>query len=89
MTTSDLAALYDAFTADCRALLVAKNEDYGSSWEEMRPPSLTDQLLVKVRRIQRLETPGHQAQVSEGVESECRDLHLYAFLRWVKERGEV
>jgi hypothetical protein len=86
MTTPAILAHFDAWAAQLRATLEAKNADYGSSWEEMRPPSLTDQMLVKVRRIQQLETPGHEARVSEGIPSECLDIGGYAFFRWLKER---
>lgn len=38
-----------------RKVFVAKHRDYGSSWRIMRPSTLTDQILIKARRIRNIE----------------------------------
>ena len=51
----ETARQFDEVVARARALMLRKNHDYGESWREMRPASITDQILVKVLRIRRLE----------------------------------
>jgi hypothetical protein len=75
-----------AIFAECQELIDAKDHDYGASWREMRPTSITDQILTKVRRIRRLEdlaTSGEQSRVAEGIESELRDIINYAVFELV------
>ncbi len=88
----ETARQYDEVVARARALMVRKNHDYGESWREMRPASITDQILVKVLRIRRLEelqSKGEAAMVAEGIESEYIDILNYAVfgvLRLAEER---
>ena len=42
---------FDQIMAQCKAIWMAKQQDYGSSWRIMRPSSLTDQLYIKAKRI--------------------------------------
>jgi hypothetical protein len=84
MTTAEY---YDAVIAQARQLMLAKNADYGESWREMRITSITDQLLVKVKRIRQLEDMamrGEAPKVSEGVESEYRDILNYCVFALIK-----
>ena len=89
----ETARQFDEVVARARALMLRKNHDYGESWREMRPASITDQILVKVLRIRRLEelqTKGEQAMVAEGIESEYVDILNYAVfgvLRLEEERA--
>ena len=39
----------------CRTLFAKKLHDYNASWRMLRPSSLTDQLLIKARRIRSIE----------------------------------
>lgn len=75
---------YDAILNDVRELMVAKNDDYGDSWREMRRTSITDQVLVKVRRIKILEESDEAPKVSEGIESEYRDILNYCVFALIK-----
>jgi len=69
---------------DALRLMERKNADYGDSWKEMRLTSITDQILVKVRRVRQIEDAGGVSQVSEGVESEYRDILNYAVFGLIK-----
>jgi len=69
-------------------LMEQKNADYGDSWREMRLSSITDQILVKAKRIQQIEDAGGVSQVSEGVESEYRDILNYAVFALIKLQGK-
>ena len=43
---------YNKVIAHCQAIFADKMKDYGSAWRTLRLPSLTDQLFIKVQRIQ-------------------------------------
>ena len=78
---------YDAVAATARALMVQKNHDYGDSWRLMRSTSITDQIRVKIMRIielEGLEASGSAPKVSEGIESEFRDILNYAAFSLIK-----
>ena len=78
---------YDVVVNTARDLMVKKNHDYGDSWRLMRLPSITDQIYVKVMRIRELEAlqaKGQDPKVSEGIESEYRDILNYAAFASIK-----
>jgi len=85
------AGVFDSIVEQCKQLMLAKNHDYGESWREMRLPSITDQILIKARRIQRLEelkTQGETPKVSEGIESEYKDILNYCVFALIRLREE-
>ena len=87
--TEELTKKYDAIIAETREIMIKKNHDYGSSWREMRVPSITDQILVKVRRVQQLEelaSKGEKSKVAEGRISEYRDIINYCVFAVIKLR---
>jgi hypothetical protein len=47
---------YQAVIAECRALFIQKNEDYGTAWRVLRPSSITDQIFIKAARIRSIDT---------------------------------
>ena len=47
--------LFDEVTAECAEILRAKYDEYGASFAIMRLPSMTDQLLIKARRIRSIQ----------------------------------
>lgn len=50
----------------CRSLFSKKLKDYGASWRILRPQSVTDQILIKAKRIRSLEEKG-VSKVGEGI----------------------
>lgn len=54
----------------CRSLFEKKLGDYGVSWRIMRPESLTDQIMIKARRIRSLEEKGGHGAINEGITPE-------------------
>lgn len=50
----------------CRDLYTKKLVDYGASWRILRPQSVTDQILIKAKRIRSLEEKGISL-VGEGI----------------------
>lgn len=53
----------------CREVFRKKMLDYGTAWRIMRPESLTDQIMIKAKRIRSLEVKG-EGKVNEGIEPE-------------------
>lgn len=73
--------------ADCRDLFAKKIHDYGASWRILRPQSLTDQLLIKARRIRSLEVK-KVSKVGEGIMPEFIGLINYGIIGLIQlERG--
>ncbi len=71
-------ALYDAEVAATKALMEAKNHDYGEAWRDMRVSSLTDLILQKLLRVKEIENNKGKVEVSEGVDANYRDMINYA-----------
>lgn len=73
--------------AECREVFAKKLHDYGASWRIMRPSSLTDQLLIKAKRIRSLEITG-KAMVDEGIRPEFLGLINYGLVGLIQlEKG--
>lgn len=66
-------------TAQCRELFIKKTKDYGTAWRILRPSSLTDQLLIKARRIRQIEESGEQA-IDDKVDDEYIGLVNYSIM---------
>jgi hypothetical protein len=91
MAIEDTIRRYNEIVAEAQDLLRAKDHDYGESWRVMRLPSITDQILVKVRRVQQLEElamKGENPKVAEGRESEYRDIINYCVFAIIRLREE-
>ncbi len=65
--------------AECRSLFEKKLHDYHASWRMLRPSSLTDQLLIKARRIRSIEVKG-KAMVEDDTRSEFVALINYGIV---------
>lgn len=46
---------FECVISICRTLFEKKLKDYGASWRILRPQSVTDQILIKAKRIRSLE----------------------------------
>ena len=74
---------------ECRELFNKKLHDYGASWRLLRPESLTDQLLIKAKRIRSLEIK-KKSLVGEGIRPEFIGLINYGIIGLIQlERGFV
>lgn len=74
---------------ECRELFNKKLHDYGTSWRLLRPESLTDQLLIKAKRIRSLEIK-KKSLVGEGIRPEFIGLINYGIIGLIQlERGFV
>jgi hypothetical protein len=70
--------LYDEKTTLTKALMEAKNHDYGEAWRDMRVSSLTDIILQKLLRVKQIEDNQGKTIVSEGVDANYQDMLNYA-----------
>lgn len=72
---------------ECRSLFEKKLHDYNASWRMLRPSSLTDQLLIKARRIRSIEVKG-KALVEDDKRSEFVALINYGIVGLIQlEKG--
>ena len=73
----------------CRDLFAKKLHDYGPAWRILRPSSVTDQLLIKAKRIRSIEIKG-VALVNEGIRSEFIAIVNYGIVGLIQlEKGFV
>jgi hypothetical protein len=70
---------FDAILTECRELFLKKTKDYGTAWRILRPTSITDQLLIKARRIRSIEEIGTQ-KVEDSVEDDYVGLINYSIM---------
>ena len=63
----------------CRDVYVQKLKDYGASWRIMRPESITDQLLIKAKRIRSLEIK-RESKINEGIKPEFMGIVNYGVI---------
>lgn len=70
--------LYNGQVEKTKALMEAKNHDYGEAWREMRVSSLTDLILQKLLRVKEIENNKGKTIVSEGVDANYQDMLNYS-----------
>lgn len=78
LDTAKATGLYDAKIAETKALMEAKNHDYGEAWRDMRISSLTDLILQKILRVKQIEDNKGKTLVSEGIDANYQDMINYA-----------
>lgn len=61
----------------CQEVFEKKMTDYGTAWRIMRPESITDQIMIKARRIRSLEEK-KESKVGEGIRPEFIGIINYA-----------
>lgn len=75
---------YDEIIAECKQLFLNKVSDYGPSWILFRLRSLTDQILIKAKRIRRLEELKGKPMIPESVDAEYRGILNYCVMALIK-----
>ncbi len=53
----------------CRDVFLKKTHDYGTAWRILRPPSITDQIFIKAKRIRSIQEKGAQ-KIAEDISNE-------------------
>jgi len=76
---SDTKEQFEIVIKQCRDVFQEKLKDYGSSWRIMRPESLTDQLLIKAKRIRNIEIK-KESKINEGIKPELIGIVNYGVI---------
>ena len=74
---------FDIITERCSSTFRKKNTDYGMSWRILRPQSLTDQLLIKARRIRSIEEKGEQ-KIDDSINQDYEGLVNYSVMALIQ-----
>lgn len=74
---------FEIVMSRCRELFVKKLHDYGAAWRILRIPSVTDQLLIKAKRIRSLQVKGI-AMIDEGILPEFIAIVNYALVGMIQ-----
>ena len=70
---------FETVIAQCREVFEKKLRDYGPSWRILRPASVTDQLLIKAKRIRSLEIK-KVSKIEEGIQPEFTGIVNYGVI---------
>jgi len=76
---ADTNKQFEEVMSRCRDLFASKLHDYGVAWRILRLPSVTDQLLIKAKRIRSLQMKG-VAFVNEGILPEFVGIVNYSLI---------
>lgn len=71
-------ALYNKHQVETFELMLAKNHDYGEAWRNMSQESFADLIITKLLRIKQILANDGKTVVSEGMDSNFRDIINYA-----------
>lgn len=89
ITNAEATDLYDKYMKETQELMLAKNHDYDEAWRSMRTSSYTDIILTKLYRTKQIEEHNGSTLVSEGIDSNYKDMINYAVFALIKlEYGE-
>lgn len=75
----DTKQQFEHVIAICRNLFTKKLKDYGASWRILRPQSVTDQILIKAKRIRSIEEKG-VSLIDEGIAPEFIGIVNYGII---------
>lgn len=76
---ADTKQQFEHVIAICRTLFAKKLKDYGASWRILRPQSVTDQILIKAKRIRSIEEKG-VSLIDEGIVPEFIGIVNYGII---------
>lgn len=88
LSLEEALRLYDKHINATVNLMLDKNHDYGEAWRQMRISSMTDLILMKLRRIKQIEDNHGKTLISEGVEGGYMDIinySLFCLIRMTEE----
>lgn len=80
----EVIVLFDDKVGETKALMTAKNHDYGEAWRDMRISSLTDLILMKLLRVKQIEDNKGLTEASEGVKANYQDMLNYSVFALIK-----
>ncbi|MCX7728059.1 MAG: DUF1599 domain-containing protein [Bacteroidia bacterium] len=74
---------YDKIVDMCRDIFLKKMQDYGTSWRHLRVPSITDQIYIKAKRLQTIDTLKTQ-KISDRPEDEWIGIINYCIIALIQ-----
>jgi hypothetical protein len=80
---------YGSWISKTKALMEAKNHDYGEAWRDMRISSLTDLILMKLLRVKQIEDHQGKTLVSEGLDANFQDMLNYSVFALILMQEET
>jgi hypothetical protein len=89
MTFEEIEPVYDEVVRNTISLHEDKNHDYGEAWREMRISSMTDIILMKIRRVKQIEDNEGVTIMSEGIQANYQDMMNYAVFCMIKMKAEA
>lgn len=88
MTPVDTPVQYDAVIAQCKALFLNKARDYGTAWQVLRLPSVTDQIYIKAQRIRSIQETGEN-RVGDSIDGEFIGIINYCVIALMLEEVQL
>lgn len=74
---------YKRIIQNCKDLFRKKTKDYGTAWRVLRLSSITDQILIKARRIRSIQEKGSQ-QVEDAISDEFIGIINYCLIALIQ-----
>jgi hypothetical protein len=78
LSVVEAARWYDEVMTGVRAVMDAKNHDYGEAWREMSQESFVDLILMKLLRIRQILANEGKTLISEGIDANFTDIINYS-----------
>ena len=80
---SNTLSQYNAVIKTCQAVFEKKTQDYGTAWRALRLPSMTDQIMIKARRIRTIQEQKTQ-RIDEGIATELVGIVNYSVIALIQ-----
>lgn len=84
LSVQETHELYLNYFQQAKNLMLNKNHDYDEAWRQMRISSITDLILMKIKRTKQIEDNAGQTIISEGIEANYFDMINYAVFALIK-----
>jgi len=78
LTPDETLQLYLNYFNRAKELMLNKNHDYDEAWRSMRISSMTDLILMKIKRTKQIEDHAGKTIISEGIDANYLDMINYA-----------
>lgn len=84
MEPNQTLELYRFYFNKAKELMLNKNHDYDEAWRQMRISSITDLILMKIKRTKQIEDNAGKTIISEGIDANYLDMINYAVFAMIK-----
>ncbi len=84
LSPDETLQLYLAYFNQAKELMLNKNHDYDEAWRSMRISSITDLILMKIKRTKQIEDNAGKTIISEGIDANYLDMINYAVFALIK-----